>query len=176
MYRWIRNEHGRICVKRSLMWYETESTRGTYRKLLPGETAFSPLLLHIISRAVYELLCYWFSVRWSIIVLYDVCRGVVQLFNAVKKHQNTVDERIKEVGGSERKKSKILSSVTKKDFIDVLRGADVAHKAAFKKEKVVRWLFCLSSSHNSTLSQKWLDLIVLLLTRITVVIITLLQI
>ncbi|XP_043115954.1 RRP15-like protein isoform X2 [Puntigrus tetrazona] len=63
-------------------------------------------------------------------------RGVVQLFNAVKKHQKDVDERIKEVGGSERKKSKILSSVTKKDFIDVLRGADVAHKAAIKKEKV----------------------------------------
>uniref|UniRef100_A0A672N293 RRP15-like protein n=1 Tax=Sinocyclocheilus grahami TaxID=75366 RepID=A0A672N293_SINGR len=55
-------------------------------------------------------------------------RGVVQLFNAVKKHQKNVDERIKEVGGSERKKSRILSSVTKKDFIDVLRGADVAHK------------------------------------------------
>ncbi len=28
----------------------------TYRKLLPGETSFSPLLLHIISQAVYELL------------------------------------------------------------------------------------------------------------------------
>ncbi len=74
----------------------------------------------------------------------------MQLFNAVKKHQKTVDERIKEVGGSERKKSKILSSVTKKDFIDVLRGADGAHKPAVKKEKVVRLLFCLSSSHNST--------------------------
>ncbi|KAK2903473.1 hypothetical protein QQF64_009428 [Cirrhinus molitorella] len=63
-------------------------------------------------------------------------RGVVQLFNAVKKHQKDVDERIKEVGGSERKKSKILSSVTKKDFIDVLRGTDVPHKSAIKKEKV----------------------------------------
>lgn len=63
------------------------------------------------------------------------------MFNAVKKHQKTVDERIKEVGSSERKKSKILSSVTKKDFIDVLRGADVAHKPAIKKEKVVRLLF-----------------------------------
>ncbi len=81
-----------------------------------------------------------FSVCCSIIVLYDICRGVVQLFNAVKKHQKTVDERIKEVGSSERKKSKILSSVTKKDFIDVLRGADVAHKPAIKKEKVVRLL------------------------------------
>ncbi|XP_051720876.1 RRP15-like protein isoform X3 [Ctenopharyngodon idella] len=63
-------------------------------------------------------------------------RGVVQLFNALKKHQKNVDERMKEVGGSERKKSKILSSVSKKDFIDVLRGADVARASTVKKEKV----------------------------------------
>lgn len=61
-------------------------------------------------------------------------RGVVQLFNALKNHQKNVNERIKEVGGSERKKSKILSSVSKKDFIDVLRGTDVA----FKKEKEIK--------------------------------------
>nr|XP_020483891.1 RRP15-like protein isoform X1 [Labrus bergylta] len=51
-------------------------------------------------------------------------RGVVQLFNAVRKHQKTVDEKVKEVGGSERKKAKLLSSVSKKDFIDVLRGSE----------------------------------------------------
>ncbi|XP_071401737.1 RRP15-like protein [Centroberyx affinis] len=51
-------------------------------------------------------------------------RGVVQLFNAVRKHQKAVSERVKEVGGSERKKAKILSSVSKRDFIDVLRGAE----------------------------------------------------
>ncbi len=117
-----------------------------------------------------------FSVCCSIIVLYDICRGVVQLFNAVKKHQKTVDERIKEVGSSERKKSKILSSVTKKDFIDVLRGADVAHKPAIKKEKVVRLLFfprtltvfprhmTRLSCFNSTWSQNVLYLPVWLLT------------
>ncbi|XP_067305435.1 RRP15-like protein [Pseudorasbora parva] len=65
-------------------------------------------------------------------------RGVVQLFNALKKHQKNVDEKLKEVGGSERKKSKILSSVSKKDFIDVLRGADAAHTSTIKKEKVVK--------------------------------------
>ncbi|KAM9488239.1 RRP15-like protein [Clarias gariepinus] len=48
-------------------------------------------------------------------------RGVVQLFNAVRQHQKNVDERMKEVGGSERKKAKVLSSISKKDFIDVLR-------------------------------------------------------
>ncbi|XP_051574036.1 RRP15-like protein isoform X2 [Myxocyprinus asiaticus] len=59
-------------------------------------------------------------------------RGVVQLFNAVKKHQKNVDQMMKDVGGSERKKAKILSSVSKKDFIDVLRGAD---SPAIKKGK-----------------------------------------
>uniref|UniRef100_A0A3Q3W3L8 RRP15-like protein n=1 Tax=Mola mola TaxID=94237 RepID=A0A3Q3W3L8_MOLML len=51
-------------------------------------------------------------------------RGVVQLFNAVRKHQKTVEENVKEVDGSERKKAKLLSSVSKKDFIDVLRRTE----------------------------------------------------
>ncbi|XP_057183301.1 RRP15-like protein isoform X2 [Triplophysa rosa] len=61
-------------------------------------------------------------------------RGVVQLFNAVKKHQKNVDDKMKDVGGSVRKKAKILSSVSKKDFIDVLRAADGVHRPAIKKE------------------------------------------
>ncbi|KAF7483225.1 Hypothetical predicted protein [Marmota monax] len=51
-------------------------------------------------------------------------RGVVQLFNAVQKHQKNVDEKIKEAGGSIRKRTKLISSVSKKDFISVLRGMD----------------------------------------------------
>ncbi|XP_070591392.1 RRP15-like protein [Erythrolamprus reginae] len=51
-------------------------------------------------------------------------RGVVQLFNAVRKHQTNVDEKIKEAGGSERKRAKLISSVSKRDFISVLRGMD----------------------------------------------------
>ncbi|KAB0377211.1 hypothetical protein FD755_011655 [Muntiacus reevesi] len=51
-------------------------------------------------------------------------RGVVQLFNAVQKHQKNVDEKVKEAGGSIRKRAKLISSVTKKDFISVLRGMD----------------------------------------------------
>ncbi|XP_043818527.1 RRP15-like protein [Dromiciops gliroides] len=51
-------------------------------------------------------------------------RGVVQLFNAVRKHQKNVDEKMKEVGGSVRKRAKLMSTVTKKDFISVLRGVD----------------------------------------------------
>ncbi|XP_058020157.1 RRP15-like protein [Ahaetulla prasina] len=51
-------------------------------------------------------------------------RGVVQLFNAVRKHQTNVDEKIKEAGSSERKRAKLISSVSKRDFISVLRGMD----------------------------------------------------
>ncbi|XP_030013070.1 RRP15-like protein isoform X1 [Sphaeramia orbicularis] len=62
-------------------------------------------------------------------------RGVVQLFNAVRKHQKIVDEKVKEVGGSERKKAKILSSVSKKDFIDVLRRTEGGSAVRVKTEK-----------------------------------------
>jgi hypothetical protein len=51
-------------------------------------------------------------------------RGVVQLFNAVQKHQKNVDEKVKEAGGSMRKRAKLISTVSKKDFISVLRGMD----------------------------------------------------
>ncbi|XP_056290459.1 RRP15-like protein [Pseudoliparis swirei] len=61
-------------------------------------------------------------------------RGVVQLFNAVRKHQKTIDIKLKEVGGSERKKAKFLSSVSKKDFIDVLRRTEGGSGASSKTE------------------------------------------
>lgn len=48
----------------------------------------------------------------------------MQLFNAVQKHQKNVDEKVKEAGGSIRKRAKLISSVSKKDFINVLRGMD----------------------------------------------------
>uniref|UniRef100_A0A8C6EK61 RRP15-like protein n=1 Tax=Microcebus murinus TaxID=30608 RepID=A0A8C6EK61_MICMU len=51
-------------------------------------------------------------------------RGVVQLFNAVQKHQKNVDEKVKEAGNSIRKRAKLISAVSKKDFISVLRGKD----------------------------------------------------
>ncbi|NXC50688.1 RRP15 protein, partial [Penelope pileata] len=53
-------------------------------------------------------------------------RGVVQLFNAVRTHQKNVDEKVKKAGISDRRRSKLLSSVSKKDFIDVLRSMDGA--------------------------------------------------
>ncbi|XP_037674429.1 LOW QUALITY PROTEIN: RRP15-like protein [Choloepus didactylus] len=51
-------------------------------------------------------------------------RGVVQLFDAVQKHQKNVDEKVKESGSSMRKRAKLISTVSKKDFISVLRGQD----------------------------------------------------
>lgn len=48
----------------------------------------------------------------------------MQLFNAVRTHQKTIGDSVKEVGSSERKKAKLLSSVSKKDFIDVLRRTE----------------------------------------------------
>lgn len=53
-----------------------------------------------------------------------ICRGVVQLFNAVRKHQRNVEEKAKEAGSSDRKRAKLISSVSKRDFINVLRGME----------------------------------------------------
>lgn len=59
----------------------------------------------------------------------------MQLFNAVRQHQNNLHEKMQEVGGSERKKAKVLSSISKKDFIDVLRGTAGYNMAAAKTAK-----------------------------------------
>ncbi|CAN2387442.1 Ribosomal RNA processing 15 homolog (S. cerevisiae), partial [Pristimantis euphronides] len=60
-------------------------------------------------------------------------RGVVQLFNAVKTHQGNVNNKLKEAGRSERKKSKLMLSVSKSDFINVLRGIESKGEAAERK-------------------------------------------
>lgn len=49
---------------------------------------------------------------------------MVQLFNAVQKHQRNAGEKVKEAGGSFRKRAKLMSTVSKKDFISVLQGMD----------------------------------------------------
>ncbi|NWQ67726.1 RRP15 protein, partial [Neopipo cinnamomea] len=53
-------------------------------------------------------------------------RGVVQLFNAVRAHQKNIDEKMKKAGSSDRRRAKLLSSVSKKDFINVLRNMEGA--------------------------------------------------
>lgn len=49
-------------------------------------------------------------------------RGVVQLFNAVREQQKVISKKIEEVGSSETKKDKVLKSIDKRAFLDVLRG------------------------------------------------------
>ncbi|XP_036787759.1 RRP15-like protein isoform X2 [Manis pentadactyla] len=81
-------------------------------------------------------------------------RGVVQLFNAVQKHQKNVDEKVKEAGGSIRKRAKLISTVSKKDFISVLRGMDgstnekssTGKNSKAKQQSLVHlslWLLCV---------------------------------
>uniref|UniRef100_K1QGN8 RRP15-like protein n=1 Tax=Magallana gigas TaxID=29159 RepID=K1QGN8_MAGGI len=63
-------------------------------------------------------------------------RGVVQLFNAVRKQQKVLDEKIKEVGSSELKREKVEKSMTKDKFLDILKSADSKpEKIEIKKEE-----------------------------------------
>lgn len=59
----------------------------------------------------------------------------MQLFNAVRKHQTTINDKVKEVGGSDTKRAKFLLSVSKKDFIDVLRKTEGGSGVNSKTEK-----------------------------------------
>lgn len=79
-------------------------------------------------------------------------RGVVQLFNAVRKHQRNVEEKAKEAGSSDRKRAKLISSVSKRDFINVLRGmegTEVDQNVTRKpvKSKQVGSISCRDLSH-----------------------------
>lgn len=52
-------------------------------------------------------------------------RGVVQLFNAVRKQQKLVEEKITEAGTSERKKYQVMGTMTKGKFLDILKGTQI---------------------------------------------------
>ncbi|KAE8747279.1 hypothetical protein FOCC_FOCC005923 [Frankliniella occidentalis] len=49
-------------------------------------------------------------------------KGVVQLFNAVREQQKDISSKLKEANGSIRKEEKILKSIDKRAFLDVLMG------------------------------------------------------
>ncbi|XP_050406439.1 RRP15-like protein [Patella vulgata] len=49
-------------------------------------------------------------------------RGIVQLFNAVRKQQKLLDDQLVEAGSSERRKDKVVESMTKGKFLDILKG------------------------------------------------------
>ncbi|XP_060552260.1 RRP15-like protein [Ruditapes philippinarum] len=63
-------------------------------------------------------------------------RGVVQLFNAVRKQQKIVEDEIQQVGMSERKKDKIMEGMTKDKFLTLLKGTS---KTNVKAEKMKDW-------------------------------------
>nr|XP_040229499.2 RRP15-like protein [Anopheles coluzzii] len=47
-------------------------------------------------------------------------RGTVQLFNAVRQQQKTVHQKLEEAGKLEYKREKVLKSLNRKEFLDVL--------------------------------------------------------
>lgn len=49
-------------------------------------------------------------------------KGVVQLFNAVKMQQKDISTKLKEAGPLEVRKEKVLKSIDKRAFLDVLMG------------------------------------------------------
>jgi hypothetical protein len=50
----------------------------------------------------------------------------VQLFNAVRKHQATLQGKLKEAGTSENKRDKVIQSLTKAQFINLLKPVKVS--------------------------------------------------
>ncbi|XP_013411480.1 RRP15-like protein isoform X1 [Lingula anatina] len=66
-------------------------------------------------------------------------RGVVQLFNAVRKQQKDLEDKLKEAGSTEGKREKVMKSVTPGAFLDVLKGTESskgAKKGDSKKAKM----------------------------------------
>ncbi|XP_011311221.1 RRP15-like protein [Fopius arisanus] len=49
-------------------------------------------------------------------------QGVVQLFNAVREQQREIEKKLVEVGPLEGKREKVLKSIDKRAFLDVLMG------------------------------------------------------
>jgi len=49
-------------------------------------------------------------------------KGVVQLFNAVKKQQKDIDTKLQDAGPLEVKRDKVLKSIDKREFLNVLMG------------------------------------------------------
>lgn len=49
-------------------------------------------------------------------------KGVVQLFNAVRAQQKDIDKKLKEAGPLEVRKEKVMKSIDKRAFLDVLMG------------------------------------------------------
>jgi hypothetical protein len=55
---------------------------------------------------------------------------VVQLFNAVNKQQKEIKTKLDDAGSSETKRSKIIGSVDKRQFLEMLKGQNVSQKTS----------------------------------------------
>ena len=51
---------------------------------------------------------------------FSVVSGVVQLFNAVRQQQSVLDDRLTDAGSSQRRRDKVMKSVSKKSFMELL--------------------------------------------------------
>jgi len=49
-------------------------------------------------------------------------RGVVQLFNAVRDQQKDMKNKLREAGGSTRKREKVFKNIDKNSFVEILTG------------------------------------------------------
>ena len=69
------------------------------------------------------------------------------MFNAVRKQQKDIDEKLNQVGSSIRKREKVMKSVSKGAFLDMLKGtnANVSNETENEDKTVicVPYLFSL---------------------------------
>lgn len=93
--------------------------------------------------------------------LFPCPRGVVQLFNAVRTHQKKIEEEVKKAGSSERKRAKLMSSVSKRDFIDVLRNMEGAKGGKNPAGKATKKQVSFTCEKKKMLTRYLLDVMIL---------------
>ena len=70
----------------------------------------------------------------------------MQLFNAVRKQQKTVEDEL-EMAGSDRKKEKVMEKITKHKFLSMLKGSSVGNVEVEKKDSKEK---VIGPEHNKT--------------------------
>ena len=72
------------------------------------------------------------------------------MFNAVRKQQKLLGDKLVEAGASVRKQDKVMESMTKGKFLDLLKGASSGMVVKVEKEEVFKWflfiVFCLKNN------------------------------
>ncbi|XP_054153135.1 RRP15-like protein isoform X2 [Oppia nitens] len=61
-------------------------------------------------------------------------KGVVQLFNAVREQQKTIDRDVREVGSSETRRDRVINKYNKNQFLDKLKEKQKKDKTNDSKE------------------------------------------